>query len=78
MHVAFVHDLSTEAACLGTYVDDIVGRTDDVFVVLHHDHGVACLLQLAKHADELVGIAAMKPYGGLVEDVERAHERTAQ
>ena len=59
LHVALVYDLSAQTTGMGTYVDDVVGTADDVFVMLYHDHRIAGLLQLAEHADELVGIAAM-------------------
>jgi hypothetical protein len=70
VHIALVYYLPTETTCVGAYIDNVIGCTDDIFVVLYHYDRVAGLLQLAEYTDELVGIAAMQTYGGLVEDVE--------
>ena len=75
---SLIGDTSAVAACLGTHVNQVVGTADDVLVVLDHHHGVAHLLQHAQHMDQPVGVARMQADGWLVEDVHRAHERTAQ
>ena len=51
VHGTLVNDFSSQASGLGTYIDDVVCRTDNFFVVLHHNHRITQLLQLAEHMD---------------------------
>ena len=46
--------------------------------MLHHNYGVAYLLQLAQHLDKLVGIAAVQADARLVQYIERSHQAAAQ
>ena len=57
-------------ACGGTYLDDVVGRAYDVFVVLYHNNGIADVTQFLEDMDESLGVAAMHANGRLVEDVK--------
>jgi len=77
-HVAFIDNLSAQASGLRTYVDDVVGRTDNLFVVLHHHHGIAQLLQLAEHTDKFLSVAAMEADARLVQYVERPHQAATE
>ena len=56
----------------------MVGGADDVFVVFDDDDGVAHITKLAQDPNESVGVARMEPDGGFVEDVETAHQATAE
>ena len=66
------------SACIGTNVNDIVGSTHDFLVVFNHDDGIAKRLQVFKHVDETLCVAAMESDAGFVEDVERTHKRGPQ
>lgn len=63
---------------LGTYVHDVVGGADHLFLVLDDDHRVAQIAQLPEHLDKPVRVARMQADRGFVEDVERAGEVAAQ
>ena len=54
----------------------MVGRFDDIQVVLDDDHGVALVDQLVEDVQQLVGIFEMQAGGRLVEDVERPPRTT--
>ena len=45
--------------------------------MLDHDHGVALVAQALERVDETVVVALVQADGGLVEDVEHAHEARA-
>ena len=62
------------AASFGPYVDDVVGLQHHVFVVLHHNHGVALVAQLLERVDEALIVALVQPDAGLVEDIEHVHQ----
>ena len=59
------------------HVYDVVRRADGVLVMLHHDDGVALVPQALEGGDEAVVVALVKPDGGLVQNVEHAHEAGA-
>ena len=56
------------------HVDDVVGAADHLLVVLDHQHRVALVAEPLQGADQLPVVALVQPDGGLVEDVEHAHE----
>ena len=56
------------------HVHHEVGRPDGVLVVLHDHHGVAQVSQALQRGDEPLVVALVKPDGGLVQNVEHAHE----
>ena len=58
-------------------IDDVIGRADGVFVVLHHDHGIAQIAQPAQRGDEPVIVALMQADARLIEHVEAAGEAGA-
>jgi len=53
-------------------VDHVIGRLDDVEVVLDHDDGVTLVDQLAQHSSSLRVSSKCSPVVGFVEDVHRA------
>ena len=56
------------------HVDDVIRAADHLLVVLDHQHRVALVAQALQGADQLAVVALVQPDGGLVEDVEHAHE----
>ena len=59
------------------HVDDVVGRAHGLLVVLHHDDGVAQVAQPQQRVDEPPVVALVQADGGLVQDVEDAHQTGA-
>ena len=58
----------------GADVDDEVRRAHRVLVVLDDKNRVSQIAQTAKRIEKLIIIALVKADGGLVENVENAHE----
>ena len=77
-HVSLVDNLAAQTSGLGTDVDDIIGGPDDFFVMFHHDHRIAQLLQLAQDVYQLVRVAAVKSDARFVQNVETAHKTASQ
>ena len=69
--------MPAELAGAGTHIDDVVGGADGVLVVLDDDHGVALVAQALERVYEPVVVALVQADGGLVEDIEHAHEAGA-
>src|SRR5580765_5989363 len=65
------HDLTTRFAAIGSKVDEIVGRLDDIEVVLDHDQRVPRFDELAKRRQELRDVVKVQAGGRLVEDVKQ-------
>ena len=59
-------------SAFGTHVDDVVGKLDDVEVVLDDDDGVALVDESVEHLHEGADVLEVESCGGLVEDVEGA------
>ena len=57
MHPALVDHLASAHAGTGPQLDDVVGRDDGLLVVLHHEHGVAALLQAFQGAEQALVVA---------------------
>ena len=70
----FEYHFSAQSASIGTYVDDMVGSTHYILVVLHHHHGVANVAQFSQHMYQSVSVTAVQTDGWLVEDIERPHK----
>ena len=56
------------------HVDEPVRLAHGVFIVLHHDHGVADVAQPGERLQQTVIISLVQADRGLVEDVEHAHK----
>ena len=56
----------------------MVGSAHDVFVVFHHNDRIAHIAKFLKHVDKAFGVARVQTDGGFVEDVETAHQTTAE
>jgi len=67
--IAFEHDPAAVAAGVFAYVDDLVGGEHYLFVMLHHNYGVADALKPAENAYQFLGVALVKPDARLVKDV---------
>ena len=65
-------DATAVLAPFGTQVDHVVGRLDDVEVVLDHEQGVPRLEQLAERGEQLRDVVEVQPGRRLVQDVQQA------
>ena len=70
-------DLAAVLAGPGPDVDDPVGGSDRLLVVLDDEHRVAEVAQAGQGRDELGVVALVEPDRRLVEDVQDAHQRRA-
>ena len=57
---ALGHDASTVHAGAGPEVQHMVGRADGILVVLHHQHRVAEVAQMAQRGDQAVVVALVQ------------------
>ena len=64
-------DGATTTTTFWSHVDDVVGLSDDVEVVLDDDNGVAAIYQTADDGHEDADVLEVQTRGRLVEDVER-------
>ena len=71
------HDPTPLATAPRAKVERVVGRGDDVAVVLHHHHRIAEVAELAEGRDQAVRVAWMQADRRLVEHVEHAGEAAA-
>ena len=61
----------------GPHVDDVVGGEHGLLVVLHHDDRVAQVAQPQQGLDQTAVVPLVQADGGLVQDVEHAHQARA-
>ena len=73
-HRPGVDDLPAVDAGPGAHVYDIVGGPHGVLVVLHHDDGVAQVPQALEGVQQLVVVPLVQADGGLVQNIQHAHE----
>jgi hypothetical protein len=69
---AFGDNLAAALAAFGAEVDDPVGITDDVEVVLDDDNGVAKVAEAVQDFEKLANVVEVEAGGGLVEEIEGA------
>ena len=74
---ALCGDLAAVDACAGSHVHDVVSGVHGVLVMLHHDQRISQIAQALERSQELCVIALMQADGGLVQDVEHAHQAGA-
>ena len=55
-------------------IDQVIGAADRVFVVLHHDHGVADIAQMPQSFWQPGVIALVQPNGRFVQNVKDARQ----
>src|SRR5699024_2374736 len=65
-------DPPAAGAPVGTEVDDVVGRLDDVQVVLDDDHRVPLVDQPVQHLEQLADVLEVQARGRLVQHVDGA------
>ena len=63
-------EVAAGVAALGPELDDVVGGSDDVGVVLDDDDGVAAVEEGAEGGEEFLDVVEVEAGGGLVEDEE--------
>ena len=66
---ALRHDMAAMLAGARAHVDDVVRGADRVLVVLHDQHRIAQIAQVAKGFDQAVVVALMQADRGLVEHI---------
>ncbi len=71
------HDLATVHAGARADVDDVVGQPDRVFVVFHHDHGIAQIAQPRQRAEQAFVVALVQADGWLVQHIHHADQAGA-
>ena len=71
------HHLSAQRACAGADIDEPVGGTHGVLVMLHHDEGVAQIPEPPQGIQQLVVVPLVQADGGLVQNIQHAHETAA-
>jgi len=71
------HDAAPLLAGAGAEVDDVVGGADGGLVVLHHQDRVAEVAQALEGVDQAGAVDGVQADGGLVADVEDAHQAGA-
>src|SRR5690606_21482091 len=72
--VARRDDLTTMPAGARPEIDEVIGRADRLLVVLDDDYGVAEVPELLEGGKEPLVVALMEADGGLIQDVEHAHQ----
>ena len=60
------YHLSAAASAFGTHVDNVVGRLDNVHVVLDNDHRIAFVHKALQHAEQHAYVLEVQPRGGFV------------
>ena len=72
--------MHTQAECAtaaawasGTKLHYVVGGADCLFIVLHHNKGVAYVPQVLQSVYELFVVPLVEPDGGFVQNVEHTH-----
>ena len=73
-----VDDLSTEPSRQRSQVDQVIRRADHLLIVLHDDDGIAGIGESPDDVDQEVAVPRMESYRGLVEDIKRTDESTAE
>ena len=73
-----IDDLTTIAPGIGSDVDDIVGSTHHLLIMLDDNNCVAQVPQAMDDTDEALSITLVEADTRFVQDVERAYEATAE
>src|SRR5581483_1179655 len=68
------YNVSAVNAWSRSHLDDVIGGTDGIFIVLYHDHTVADVTQLLEGCDHLEVVAWMQADAWLIQYVEHAHK----
>ena len=73
-----IDDFSSQTPGLRADVDDIIGRADNVFVVLDDNYCITQLLKPTQNLNKQSGIARMQPYTRFVENIKRTDQTATQ
>ena len=65
---AFEDDTSASFTCTRSELNDMIGSSDDICVVLDDEDAVAPLDHLAEEGDEACDVGGMQAVGGFVDD----------
>ena len=68
-------DFAASVAAFGTHVDEVIGRLNDVQVVLNDENGVALVNEPMEHSQKFANILKMQTRRGLIENVNRVAGR---
>ena len=71
------HHRAAMHASAGAHVHTVVGGTDHVFVVLHHQHAVANVAQVFEGVDQAVVVALVQANAGLVQHIHHTGQARA-
>ncbi|CCK04027.1 hypothetical protein BN129_2780 [Cronobacter sakazakii 701] len=74
---AFRDDLTAVYARARADVDHVVGGADGVFIVLHHNHGIAKITQVNQRTEQTFVIALVQADGRLIQHIHHAHQARA-
>ena len=69
-HISLINNFSSQTSGFRADIYNIVGSTDDFFIMLYHYHCIAQLLQLAEYFDKLVCISAVKSDTRFVQNIK--------
>ena len=72
------NQLAAFLAATGTDIEQMIGRTDDRFLVLDNEQGVALVTQVVHHPNEPADVARMKSDARLIHHEESVNERCAK
>ena len=71
------HHLPAQGAGAGANVNKVIGGAHCVLVVLHHDEGIAQIAETLQRGQQLVVIPLVQADGGLIQNIQHAHEAAA-
>ena len=71
-------DVSAVLSGARSKIQNVVGRSHDVGIVLDHQNRVSQIAQVVQDLDQAVGVAAVQADRRLVQNVKRAHQPRAQ
>ena len=75
--IALGDDLAAARAGARPQVENVIGRADRVFIVLHDDHGISEIAQPPQRGDESIVIPLVKADAWFVEHVQAAGQAAA-
>ena len=55
-------------------VNDMVGKANGIFIVFHHNHGVAKVAQASERLQQTVIVALVQANGWLIKYIHHAHQ----
>ena len=64
------HNFPAKAPRAGAHINQIIGGAHGVFVVFHHQNGVAQIPQIAQGFQQTVIIPLMQPNGGFIQNIQ--------